>query len=119
MYFGLATSLPQRNILHCIWIFLFCTFSPFTVFLARFSHVASFCALCVCTPHVPTPGVPPSDTLYLFYPGEYILGALLYLLALFSLRRDLRIAQEEAARAGSIQKDGASNDGYDPTPEES
>ncbi|XP_043214141.1 MFS-type efflux pump MSMEG_3705-like isoform X1 [Amphibalanus amphitrite] len=58
------------------------------------------------------------DTLYLFYPGEYILGALLYLLALISLRRDLRIAQEESARAGSIQKDGESNEGYEPTAEE-
>lgn len=36
------------------------------------------------------------DTLYLFYPGEYIVGALLYLLALLVLRRDLRIAQAEA-----------------------
>ncbi|XP_043201897.1 MFS-type efflux pump MSMEG_3705-like [Amphibalanus amphitrite] len=37
------------------------------------------------------------DTLYLFYPGEYVLGALIYVLALLALRRDLRKAQTERA----------------------
>ncbi|XP_037076202.1 protein spinster homolog 1-like [Pollicipes pollicipes] len=57
------------------------------------------------------------DTLYLFYPGEYILGALLYLLALLALRRDLARAQRDGPlvekKTGSDTV-GETNDAYLP-----
>ncbi|XP_037076088.1 protein spinster homolog 1-like isoform X2 [Pollicipes pollicipes] len=56
------------------------------------------------------------DTLYLFYPGEYILGALLYLLALLALRRDLARAQRDGPLAEKKTDDpeGETNDAYQP-----
>ena len=45
--------------------------------------------------------------LYLFYPGEYILGALLYLLALLALRRDLRKARLERSTSKRPSQGGA------------
>ena len=35
------------------------------------------------------------DTLYLFFPGEYIIGAILFLVSLVVLRRDIQYIQQQ------------------------
>ncbi|XP_043196131.1 MFS-type efflux pump MSMEG_3705-like [Amphibalanus amphitrite] len=55
------------------------------------------------------------NTLYLFFPGEYILGAIVYVLALLALRRDLRKAQTEQtpSKRSSLDGKGETNLAFD------
>ena len=42
-----------------------------------------------------------SDTLYLFYPGEYVIGAALFLVTLFVLRRDIDYIKQQQQRTSN------------------
>lgn len=43
------------------------------------------------------------DTLYIFFPGEYILGAVLFLVTLFVLQRDIQYIQMQEQKKLSEQ----------------